>query len=59
MNFGVFLAGILIFSPVRGFLPVLALRFPAENVPKCSMCHRRGAEDTEIAFYAQSGDDDW
>jgi hypothetical protein len=34
VNFGVLLAGIRIFSPVWGFLPVLALRFATEKVPK-------------------------
>ena len=33
MNFGVLLAGIRISSPVRGFLPVVALRFATDKVP--------------------------
>jgi hypothetical protein len=34
LNFGVFIAGILIFSPVLGFLPSLAALAPTLNVPK-------------------------
>jgi len=34
LNFGVFIAGILIFSPVLGFLPSLAALAPTLNEPK-------------------------
>lgn len=34
VNFGTFLAGILISLPVWGFRPMRALRFPTLNVPK-------------------------